>query len=141
MNYGIRYIEEEEDNVSEANDDSWKACLFHKTSPVFRYFTAVCICFLCFGYYFCSFTTSVLTNNMLEDLDLSPETSVYLIAFQRWPSVIFCPLIGFLVDRIFGITKSAFILEGLVFLGQLIFSFGVLINSIWLIYGGLFILW
>ncbi|XP_073986739.1 lysosomal dipeptide transporter MFSD1-like [Rhodnius prolixus] len=94
-----------------------------------RYLALFFMCFLGFGSYFCFDNPGALQDLITKDMMLSTTQFSYLYSFYSWPNTILCFVGGFLIDRIFGIRIGTVLYALIVFIGQLIFALGSLLDS------------
>ncbi|XP_069354272.1 lysosomal dipeptide transporter MFSD1-like [Maniola hyperantus] len=112
---------------------------FHPATKTHRFIGLVLMCFLCFGSYFCYDTPGALADNFKSDSHLNTSQFALLYSIYSWPNVILCFIGGYLVDRCFGVRLGTIIYMTIVFIGAVVFAFGVYINAYWLMILGRFI--
>ncbi|CAH2243989.1 jg18512 [Pararge aegeria aegeria] len=115
------------------------ASCFHPATKAHRFIGLVLMCFLCFGSYFCYDTPGALADNFKSDSHLNTSQFALLYSIYSWPNVILCFVGGYLVDRCFGVRLGTIIYMTIVFIGAVVFAFGVYINAYWLMILGRFI--
>lgn len=100
---------------------------------IHRYFPVLFVmCFLSFGSYFCYDNPAALQDAMLRDLKLTEGQFMLFYSLYSWPNVILCFFGGFLIDKLFGVRLGAIVFAVFVLLGQVLFAFGGLTNTFWL---------
>ncbi|KAK7090746.1 lysosomal dipeptide transporter MFSD1-like [Littorina saxatilis] len=100
---------------------------------IHRYFPVLVImCFLSFGSYFCYDNPAALQDTMLKDLNLTEGKFMLFYSLYSWPNVVLCFFGGFLIDKLFGVRLGAIIFSVFVTIGQVMFAFGALTNTFWL---------
>lgn len=62
-----------------------------------------------------------------------------LLSIYSLPNILLCFVGGFLLDSVFGIRLGTIIYMGLAMIGQIIFAFGAMINTFWVMLLGRFI--
>ncbi|XP_067102013.1 lysosomal dipeptide transporter MFSD1 isoform X1 [Osmerus mordax] len=97
------------------------------------------MCFLGFGSYFCYDNPAALQKQVIQDMNLNTIQFMQLYSWYSWPNVILCFLGGFMLDRVFGIRLGTIIFALFVFIGQVIFASGALLNRFWLMEAGRFV--
>ncbi|XP_046871190.1 major facilitator superfamily domain-containing protein 1 isoform X2 [Hypomesus transpacificus] len=97
------------------------------------------MCFLGFGSYFCYDNPAALQKQVVQDMNLNTVQFMQLYSWYSWPNVILCFLGGFMLDRVFGIRLGTIIFALFVFVGQVIFASGALLNRFWLMEAGRFV--
>ncbi|XP_076435777.1 lysosomal dipeptide transporter MFSD1-like [Babylonia areolata] len=121
------------DEVELHPDPGCSGGLCNPRNCVHRYFPVLFIlCFLSFGSYFCYDNPAALQDMMLKDLSLSESQFMLFYSLYSWPNVILCFFGGFLIDKLFGVRLGAIIFSAFVTVGQVIFAFGALTNTFWL---------
>jgi hypothetical protein len=98
----------------------------------YRFFGLFFMCFLSFGNYFCSDSPASLQDHFIKDLNINTFTFTQFYSLYSWPNVVTCFAGGYLIDRVFGIRLGAIIFSFMVLSGHMLFAFGALGNSIWL---------
>lgn len=111
----------------------------HPANRVHRFIALILMCFLCFGSYFCYDTPGALADNFKDDSHLNTSQFALLYSIYSWPNVILCFIGGYLVDRCFGVRLGTIIYMTIVFIGAVVFAFGVYINAYWCMILGRFI--
>ncbi|XP_032529860.1 major facilitator superfamily domain-containing protein 1-like [Danaus plexippus] len=111
----------------------------HPAHRVHRFLALILMCFLCFGSYFCYDTPGALADNFKGDSHLNTSQFALLYSIYSWPNVILCFIGGYLIDRYFGVRLGTIIYMTIVFIGAVVFAFGVYINQFWLMILGRFI--
>lgn len=69
----------------------------------------------------------------------SDADNLTLYSVYSWPNTILAFFGGFIIDRVTGVRVGAMVFCGLVFLGQLIFSFGIQFKTYWVCVLGRFV--
>ncbi|XP_062409222.1 major facilitator superfamily domain-containing protein 1 [Sardina pilchardus] len=133
----------EEDPLTRQGDGSGRG---GRLSPIcdpahwlHRIVVLVFMCFLGFGSYFCYDNPAALQTQVIQDMKLNTSGFMQLYAWYSWPNVVLCFLGGFLLDRVFGIRLGTIIFASFVFVGQIIFATGALVNRFWLMEAGRFV--
>ncbi|KAK9509921.1 hypothetical protein O3M35_004808 [Rhynocoris fuscipes] len=115
-------IEDDDSDISAENEDSRDFC--HPRGRCFRYLALTFMCFLGFGSYFCFDNPGALQDVITKDLMLSTTQFSYLYSFYSWPNTVLC-----FVGGVFGIRLGTVLYALIVFIGQLVFAFGSLLDS------------
>ncbi|XP_038222171.1 major facilitator superfamily domain-containing protein 1-like [Zerene cesonia] len=111
----------------------------HPAHKVHRFVALILMCFLCFGSYFCYDTPGALADNFKSDSSLNTSQFALLYSIYSWPNVVLCFIGGYLIDRYFGVRLGTIIYMSILFVGAVVFAFGVYINKFWLMILGRFI--
>lgn len=111
----------------------------HPANRIHRFLALLLMCFLCFGSYFCFDTPGALADNFKQDSLLNTSQFALLYSIYSWPNIILCFIGGYLVDRYFGVRLGTVIYMTIVYIGAVIFAFGVYINAYWLMIAGRFV--
>lgn len=130
-----------DDNSAEENDCCLRCfprALCHPEHGLHRYFALIFMCLLGFGSYFCYDVAGSLQKQIVKDMEVSVSEYSQLYAWYSWPNTILCFFGGFLIDRVFGIRLGAIIFSGIIFVGQLVFAAGGLLNLYWVMIAGRF---
>lgn len=144
----------------ETEDTSCLRCfpkaLCNPNYALHRYFVLIFMCFLGFGKantrfpgtcmshrllsgsYYCYDNPGSLQTQIETDMGISVSKFAQLYAWYSWPNVVLCFFGGFLIDRIMGIRLGAIVFAGIIFIGQLVFATGALVNMYWLMVFGRF---
>uniref|UniRef100_UPI00358F3B5D lysosomal dipeptide transporter MFSD1 isoform X1 n=2 Tax=Myxine glutinosa TaxID=7769 RepID=UPI00358F3B5D len=104
-----------------------------------RFLVLMLMCSLSFGSYFCYDIPAALQTQIKQDMKVNSAQFMQLYAWYSWPNVILCFIGGFLIDRIFGIRLGTIIFSCFVVVGQVLFSFGALLNKYWLMEAARFV--
>ena len=105
----------------------------------FRYTALVFICLFGFGTEFCYILPAALEDKFEHDLAITTDQYSLFYSLYSWPSALLCLLGGFLIDRVLGIRAGAILFTSLVTVGQYLFAYGALVNNLWLMYAGRFV--
>ncbi|VVD01759.1 unnamed protein product [Leptidea sinapis] len=111
----------------------------HPGNRFHRFLALILMCFLCFGSYFCYDTPGALADNFKSDSHLNTSQFALLYSIYSWPNVVLCFIGGLLIDRCFGVRLGTIIYMSILFVGAVVFAFGVYIDKFWLMILGRFI--
>lgn len=109
------------------------------SSGLHRFIALIFMCLLGFGSYFCYDSPGALQDVVKDKLHLSATEFSLLYSIYSWPNVVLCFIGGFLIDRVFGIRMGTIIYLFILVIGQLVFSFGGLLDTYWLMLLGRFV--
>lgn len=70
---------------------------------------------------------------------MSTTQFTLIYSIYSWPNVVLCFVGGFLIDRVFGIRLGTIIYLFILLVGQLLFAFGGILGTFWLMIVGRFI--
>ncbi|XP_055859252.1 major facilitator superfamily domain-containing protein 1 [Episyrphus balteatus] len=109
------------------------------SSGLHRFIALIFMCLLGFGSYFCYDSPGALQDVFKKELNLTSTEFNFLYSIYSWPNVVLCFIGGFLIDRVFGIRMGTIIYLFILVIGQLVFSFGGLLDTYWLMVLGRFV--
>lgn len=104
-----------------------------------RFIALIFMCLLGFGSYFCYDGPGALQDVFKHELNLTSTEFNFLYSIYSWPNVVLCFIGGFLIDRVFGIRLGTVIYLFILLIGQLVFSYGALLDTYWLMVLGRFV--
>ncbi|VDP04235.1 unnamed protein product [Soboliphyme baturini] len=119
-------------------------CLFDRWFPTSvdprkatcRYFVLALICFLNFGNYMVYDTPAALSDNIVQDMEVSSSSYNLLYDIYSWPNVILAFFAGVLIDNVCGIRLGGVIFSFIVMSAQIIVAVGAFTNAFWLMVVG-----
>jgi len=92
-----------------------------------------------FGAFFCFDNPGALQTQLVHVLGLSNAEFGSLYAAYAWPNVALPVIGGFLIDKLLGVRLGTIVFAMFVLAGQLVFSFGGFVETLWVMVLGRFI--
>lgn len=92
-----------------------------------------------FGAFFCFDNPGALQTQLTHILGITNAQFGSLYAAYAWPNVVLPVIGGFLIDKLLGVRVGTIVFALFVLAGQLVFSFGGFVESLWVMVLGRFI--
>lgn len=96
-----------------------------KENPISQWMVLLCICLFPCGAYFVYDSPAALQRYFKPGLEITNSEYMSYYTWYSAPNIVMCIVGGILVDNVFGRRLGAVIFCGCVFLGQLLFAFGI----------------